>query len=85
MPLETAAWPSTMAVSVMAASIWLAASAVNMLGVSGKTFTSGVGFSLLATKSAPVVACCTPMRKSFILALSTAVPFFTSTPMSEWK
>ena len=53
--------------------------------VSGNTFGGVSGFSLLVTKSAPVVACCTPILAFLIEAESSLVPFFTMTPMSEEK
>jgi len=84
LPEAPACW-STIAVSVIATSIWPACSAVNIEGVSGNTLAGVDGFNCWSTKSAPVVACCTPMRSDFILPLSTAVPFLARMPMSEAK
>ena len=58
---------------------------MNIEGVSGNTLAGVVGLSFSSTKVAPVVACWTPMRRPLIEVASTAVPFFTSTPMSEEK
>ena len=85
LPFDAAAWLSTIAVSVMAKSTWLAISAVNIEGVSGKTLGGVSGLSLAPTKAAPVVACCTPIRFDLIDCSSTVLPFFTSTPASDEK